>query len=339
VRFKKNFYPALLALSLLLSACQPATQADPTETPLSAQAVLTAAAQTAQARMTSQAMSTPPTVPVTPSQTPPPSATFTPATTAPALGASPTLTAPPIQAGTDRVEFVADITVPDGTVFKPGEQFTKTWRLINAGTSTWTTAYALTFSSGEQMSGAATTPLTVSVPPGQTVDISINLTAPTKEGKYTGYWMLRNAAGTNFGMGGNSDGAFYVEINVSGAASTPGSGTPTATTTTGGSSDTVNDVSISVDAANVAETCPYVFTFTASFTLSEAASVTYRLEADTSFPITLPGATTASLGAGEQTVTYTLEFSQDVTGTARLHVTAPEDVLSDPVSFALSCQQ
>ncbi|PIU90073.1 MAG: hypothetical protein COS63_04110, partial [Anaerolineae bacterium CG06_land_8_20_14_3_00_57_67] len=48
----------------------------------------------------------------------------------------------------DWAQFVADITVPDGASFAPGAAFTKTWRLKNIGTCTWTTSYALVFVSG-----------------------------------------------------------------------------------------------------------------------------------------------------------------------------------------------
>ncbi len=49
------------------------------------------------------------------------------------------------QACTDRAQFVADVTVPDGTRYDPGATFTKTWRLRNAGTCTWTTSYTMVF--------------------------------------------------------------------------------------------------------------------------------------------------------------------------------------------------
>jgi hypothetical protein len=201
--------------------------------------------------------------------------------------------------------------VPDGTIFKPGEKFTKTWRLINAGTSTWTTAYALVFSSGEQMGGAASTPLPAQVPAGQTLDVSVQLTAPSAEGKYTGYWMLRNAAGTNFGMGSNADGAFYVQINVSGAAVTgtvspSGTGTPRVTVTPASGGDIVTSASLSVDVANVEADCPYTYTFTAQFDLSEAATVTYNLDVATGLSLSLPPASTTALSAGSHEVTYTL---------------------------------
>jgi hypothetical protein len=91
----------------------------------------------------------------------------------------------------------------------PGETFTKTWRLKNAGTCSWTPSYAVVFSSGDSMSGPATQALTTNVNPGQTVDISINLKAPSTPGTYRGDWKLRNAAGVTFA-------SFYVEIKVGG---------------------------------------------------------------------------------------------------------------------------
>jgi hypothetical protein len=261
--------------------------------------------------------------------------------TLPGVATTPAATAPPAVSGSNRVEFVADLTVPDGTIFKPGENFTKTWRLINAGTATWTTAYSLVFFSGEQMGGAALTPLPTQVPAGQTVDLSIQLTAPSREGKFTGYWMLRNAAGTNFGMGPNADGAFYVQINVAGAAvsGTPsGTGTPAMTTSPTSGADVVTSASLSVDSATVDAPCPYTFTFSGQFNLSQAATVTYKLDVEAGLPLNLPAPTTSSLSAGSHEVTYTLELTGATSGTARLHVTAPEDVLSDPVSFTLTCR-
>lgn len=340
MRLKKTLCIVLLVASISLSACKPGGQAeDATSTP-EPQAVFTAAAQTAQARMTEMAATKPSPVPPTPTAI----VTAGTATATLQLAATtPAATFPPAVSGTDRVEFVADLTVPDGTIFRPGEKFTKTWRLINAGTSTWTTAYSLVFFSGEQMGGAASTPLTVQVPAGQTLDISVQLTAPSNEGKYTGYWMLRNAAGTNFGMGSNADGAFYVQINVAGAAVTgtvtaSGTGTPGATASTTTGEGVVTSASIDVDTATVEEACPYTFTFTAQFVLSEAATVTYKLDVEAGIPLNLPAPTTSSLSAGTHEWTYTLELTDSVSGSARLHITSPVDVLSDPVSFTLTCR-
>jgi len=109
----------------------------------------------------------------------------------------------------DKADFVSDITIPDGTVLDPNETFTKTWRLRNSGTCSWTPSYAVVFSNGDAMSGPATQALTGNIDPGQTMDISVNLKAPATAGDYRGYWKLRNAAGGLFAT-------FYVDIKVSG---------------------------------------------------------------------------------------------------------------------------
>ena len=43
------------------------------------------------------------------------------------------------QTCSDWAQFVADVTVPDGARYDPNAAFTKTWRLRNIGTCTWTT--------------------------------------------------------------------------------------------------------------------------------------------------------------------------------------------------------
>jgi hypothetical protein len=114
----------------------------------------------------------------------------------------------------DWVTFVKDVTIPDGTKFAPGEIFAKTWRLKNRGTCTWTPDYMLVFTSGEPMGGTTAVRLPGNVAPGQSVDVSVTLTAPAKRGRYVGYWMLRNPLGTLFGYGDRANQAFYVDINV-----------------------------------------------------------------------------------------------------------------------------
>lgn len=114
----------------------------------------------------------------------------------------------------DWVSFVKDVSVSDGTVFGPGDTFTKTWRLKNRGTCTWTPDYMLVFASGDRLGGTTAVRLPGYVAPGQTVDVSVALTAPDSSGKYVGYWMLRNPSGALFGYGDKANQAFYVEIRV-----------------------------------------------------------------------------------------------------------------------------
>jgi photosystem II stability/assembly factor-like uncharacterized protein/uncharacterized protein YraI len=133
-------------------------------------------------------------------------------------GGSPTNT--PAPAVCDKATFVTDVTILDGTLFAPNTPFTKIWRLKNSGSCAWTTSYKLIFQSGDQMSAPASIALPVNVAPGETVDLSAPMTAPGTAGKYRGYWMLSNAAGSLFGIGDNGSSPFWVEINVSGGGAT-----------------------------------------------------------------------------------------------------------------------
>lgn len=130
-----------------------------------------------------------------------------------------------------------DVTIPDETRMQPGEEFTKTWRLVNVGTCTWTGDYDLVWFSGEQFGAQQTVSLVGSVPPNGTVDISVDMEAPQSPGTYISYWKLRNASGTLFGIGPSGGSAFWVQIVVvpsttATTSPTPGTSvTPTVTPT------------------------------------------------------------------------------------------------------------
>jgi hypothetical protein len=134
--------------------------------------------------------------------------------------AIPTKSATPAPSTCDRAQFVSDVTVPDGTSFAPGFVFSKTWRLKNVGTCTWTN-YSLIFDSGEKMGGPDSANIPTSVAPGQTVDITISLTSPTTAGTYRGYWKLKNNSGIPFGIGTAGTKSFWVEIKVAGTGIVP----------------------------------------------------------------------------------------------------------------------
>ncbi len=136
-----------------------------------------------------------------------------------------TPTAPTCQ---DKAKFEGE-TIPDKTLFAPGEQFVKSWILRNTGTCTWTPEYALVFDSGEQMDGTSPSPIGATVAPDQTVTLLLPQTAPSEPGHHEGYWKLLNLQGKKFGIGNGADTAFWVKIEVSpdaGSSSTV-SGPPT----------------------------------------------------------------------------------------------------------------
>lgn len=109
--------------------------------------------------------------------------------------------------------FIRDVTVEDGDDFSPGESFTKTWRLKNAGSCIWTVGFDIIFYDGDSMGGPASQQLTNSeVAPGEELSISVELTAPLQKGTYKGLWKLRSSNGIVFSLKNNA--AFWVEIDV-----------------------------------------------------------------------------------------------------------------------------
>jgi len=152
----------------------------------------------------------------------PQSPTLAPTSTLQPTNTAVVLPSPTVTQVCDQASFVADVTIPDGSVLQAGEVFVKTWRIRNSGTCTWTADYALVLDAGDGMNGPAAQKIGVSVAPGQTVDISVTLKAPGQPGSYRGYWKMRNASGVLFGIGRNPDRVF-VDIQV--IAVTPASGT------------------------------------------------------------------------------------------------------------------
>lgn len=195
----------------------------PPPTPTAQDAVYTQAVQTVIAQLTANALGSQaaPTAEQPSGETPlaPQEATPTGTST---LEPTPTNTSvvPPTNTPIpcNQAKFIKDVTVPDGTKVQVGSGFTKTWRLRNTGSCTWTSAYQLIFDHGDQMGSPLTQPLAGNVAPGQEVDISVNLVAPATPGTYKGFWQLRDPGGVIFGV---STGAFWVQIKAVQPTATP----------------------------------------------------------------------------------------------------------------------
>jgi hypothetical protein len=112
--------------------------------------------------------------------------------------------------------FVKDVTISDGTSFIHGANFTKTWRIQNVGTCSWSPSFSVVFVGGDRLNGPNSANLSAYVNPGQIIDISINMSAPNQNGHFEGFWKLRDPAGVLFGIGAQAQSAFWVDINVSG---------------------------------------------------------------------------------------------------------------------------
>ncbi len=201
---------ALLIL-LVLTACNRPSGAELTPT-----INVTQAYQTVEARLTQAAAETPT---LTPSPGPTESglASTTPTDTpSSSPTASPITPSPESSAGCDAAAAgnPIDVTVPDDAKMLPGEVFTKKWRLVNVGSCAWTQGYAAIYFSGEMMGAPSQVNLQKEVQPGETVEISVDMVAPTRPGSYQSNWKLRNANGALFGIGPGADSPFWVRITV-----------------------------------------------------------------------------------------------------------------------------
>ena len=204
-----------------------------------------------------------------------PAATETTAATADGTAATPTSATPPSATPTlgtpiptnppdctNSAMFVTDVTIPDNTNVVGATTFTKTWRVGNNGTCVWGPTYTLVHYSDERLGAPDSVPLGLTYP-GQTLDISVDLTAPNTTGTHRGNFVIENPAGLIMKIG--DDSRLWVIINVTttttvtatatttpiGATTTP-AGSPTATPT--GPTPTQGSSSSNVSTANCAFT-------------------------------------------------------------------------------------
>lgn len=110
-----------------------------------------------------------------------------------------------------------DVSVPDGSQMYAGQEFVKTWRVVNQGSCKWTRLYKLVYFSQNSMGAIQEQYLPGEVLPGQAIDLSVTFYAPIAPGTYQSNWMLMDPDGNLFGLGFNADGPFYVRIVVTNA--------------------------------------------------------------------------------------------------------------------------
>jgi len=227
-KFPRQTLLSLLTAALFLASCGGGAPPAPTT---DANAISTAAAETVMAQLSVQFTQTALAVPSPTTSLPTNTPVSLPTFALPTAGASPTAgagalptvsfnntpavgvtqlatVAPPVGAtaalgdACNNSIYIADVTIPDGTVLKPGEDFKKVWQFRNTGSCTWDEGYALVFIGGD----TAIDPVNYEIKdkkdfigPGEDAEFDIPLTAPLKEGTYQGTWRMRNDQGAFFG--------------------------------------------------------------------------------------------------------------------------------------------
>ncbi|KAL0567721.1 hypothetical protein V5O48_014273 [Marasmius crinis-equi] len=109
--------------------------------------------------------------------------------------------------------YISDHSVPDGQVFPPGAEFIKSWRMKNSGGRAWDDNTELVWVGGDNLSkNAVSSPAPVKIgrlDAGNETDVRTEeLKAPEREGRYVGYYRLRDGEGSVFGE------SIWLDINV-----------------------------------------------------------------------------------------------------------------------------
>ncbi|HET7144295.1 MAG TPA: NBR1-Ig-like domain-containing protein [Anaerolineales bacterium] len=121
----------------------------------------------------------------------------------------------------DSAILLRDVTFPDNTQMKAGEKFTKTWEFQNNGTCPWVN-YTVKFASGDQMNAPLSAPIPDTAPKDKVL-VSVELTAPSTNGTYTGNFTLNDASEKAIPIG--IEKTFWVKIIVGdGTAQASGAG-------------------------------------------------------------------------------------------------------------------
>lgn len=208
---KKTIFQKFLVIAIVaLFAAGCGTSAGETTPTLDPMLLMTQVAGTIQAEVTQTAMAAPKatTLPIPTQPLPIPTQPLPPAPTAPTSPNAPATV--PGQTPDDAL-WIADLESPDGTIFEPGQRFTRVFQIENSGTTIWNTEYRLVYWDGQPImcdEADMDIALQQSVDPGNQILFSIRFTAPDPHGTYSNYFQMINDEGVAFGY------PFVVEIVV-----------------------------------------------------------------------------------------------------------------------------
>ena len=135
-------------------------------------------------------------------ETPTVEALFLPPTSNPATSFNPGSQNPPPPTRQvncqNQLDFIEDLTIPDGSEIAPGEKITKRWLVTNSGTCNWDQSYSLQLISGLAL-GAETIQQLYPARQNSEFVLEIVYTAPDNPGRYNSWWQAYDPDGGRFG--------------------------------------------------------------------------------------------------------------------------------------------
>ena len=204
-------------------------------------------------------------------------------------------------------------TIKDGTVFEPGEPFTKSWTLRNEGDCDWTGGYALKFVEGSRMGGASSINVPSVIEPYEDITFQVDLTAPNTPGDYTGVWQL-------FADDGEEMGRYWVKITVENPAP----------------AFAVTSVSTNITNQTFNGACPQAIDVEVYIKVNGAGTISYQPE--TSDLGMSPKDTIVYNGAGSKTEFYTWTIQNSGNYWLKVHIPDPNNQTFGPFNMVVNCQ-
>jgi hypothetical protein len=107
----------------------------------------------------------------------------------------------------DNLTFLADLTLPDGSVVSPNASLDKQWQVENSGTCNWDERYRIKLVSGPDLSGRSEQELFPARSGTQAI-IRVQFTTPADPGAYRSAWQAHSPQGVPFGD------PFFIDILV-----------------------------------------------------------------------------------------------------------------------------
>ena len=107
----------------------------------------------------------------------------------------------------NNLEFLDDITIPDGTIVSSGGILDKRWEVKNSGTCNWDDSYYVRLVAGDDL-GVTIQKALFPARSGTNAEIRIEFTAPDDPGIYRSQWKAFDPDDQPFGD------PFYIEVVV-----------------------------------------------------------------------------------------------------------------------------
>ena len=212
--------------------------------------------------------------------------------------------------------WTGDESIPDGTVFDPGDNFVKTWTLRNAGTCDWPPNTRMVFEEGDQLDGPDSVKLNETVEPGDKITVEIPMEAPSSDGDYTGVWRMTAPDGTKMGK-------YWVKITV-------GSGSPPSPTFA------VTSVSYYMPHTTIDMGCPNDVTISAEITTNAGGTVTYKWDNSEGCP-GCPTKSSTFAGAESKIVQYSMTINASGDYWAKVYIDDPNHQWFGQKDFHINC--